>query len=216
MTRKRISGFSIIILAAGSAERFGSVKLLSLLGGRTMLEHAISRAADVGPDEIIVVSTPGLRATVAGIESPVPIVSAVPPPTMTRSAGSSIACGAATIPGERDFAFVHLADKPLVPREVYHVSMTKHRGAPGKIIVPSHSGERGHPVLFPATFFPELKRLEGTGGGRIVLNRHPESVLCYESGSETVTADIDSPEDYRDYIGKFRSLIDADSGPDCS
>ena len=216
MTRKQPSGFSVIILAAGSAERFGTDKLRSKLGDRTMLEHAIARAAQVSPGEIIVVSTPELRALVVEIESPVTIVAIVPPSSMAGTAGGSIACGMESIPVERDFTFVHLADKPLVPPEVYRISIAIHLEEPRRIIVPSHRGERGHPVLFPKTFFPELKRLEGIEGGRIVLDMHPDSVLCYESGSETVTIDIDSPEEYREYVRKFQSLIDADIDPDCS
>jgi len=44
---------------------------------------------------------------------------------------------------------VSLVDHPLVSRDTYLVLVEKSGQSPGKIMIPTHGGRRGHPVLLP-------------------------------------------------------------------
>ena len=46
---------SAVVLAAGSATRFGSVKLLAPLNGRPLLQHVLDALADAGLNDVVVV-----------------------------------------------------------------------------------------------------------------------------------------------------------------
>ena len=64
-----------------------------------------------------------------------------------------------------------------------------------RIVVPSHEGRRGNPVLWGRDFFGELEVLTGDQGGKPLLEAHAEWVVDIEAGSDTVHRDFDVPGD---------------------
>ena len=61
------------------------------------------------------------------------------------------------------------------------------------IIVPTYEGQRGHPVLFQAMHFANLKKLDGDKGGRSIITACP-NVLDFAVNDEGVCLDIDTQE----------------------
>ena len=56
------------------------------------------------------------------------------------------------------------------------------------IVVPTHGGRRGNPVLWSRRFFPELMAVAGDKGGREILADYPDEI------AEAAAVDIDTPE----------------------
>ena len=54
-TRQRTDGLYAVVLAAGASTRFGSVKQLVRIAGRPLLHTAVTRAAEVTGNALIVV-----------------------------------------------------------------------------------------------------------------------------------------------------------------
>ena len=72
------------------------------------------------------------------------------------------------------------------------MSQTK-AAADTPIVVPTHGGRRGNPVLWPRRCFADLAAVEGDKGGRELIARQGDAVVAVEIGAAAST-DIDTPE----------------------
>jgi len=71
------------------------------------------------------------------------------------------------------------------------------------IVSGAFNGKHCSPVIFPAALAGELSRLDGSIGGRTVMNAHPDLILYSPLRSEIEAFDIDTPEDFKraeDYL----------------
>ena len=113
---------------------------------------------------------------------------------------SSVQCGLRAFGDELAAVFVWPVDHPLVERDtvVAMIAALKSTGAP--VVVPTHGGRRGHPVLFAARVFPELLAADRSHGARSVVHAHEDRLeLPVTDGG--VVVDIDTPEDYARVFG---------------
>ena len=66
------------------------------------------------------------------------------------------------------------------------------------IVVASHAGRHGHPILLSKKLFNEIELIdEATFGLKSVVDRHESEVQTVETGSENVLLDIDTPKDLK-------------------
>ena len=181
MTTPRIA--SIVLAAGGSSRMEGRHKLLERVGDGPLLLHGVRAALAFGGPVVVVTG-----GEAAAVESHLPAgVRVVRNPAWTEGMSTSIRAGVEALPAGVDAAFVLLADMPAV--EVRHLRELAARWVPGAIVVPTHDGVRGNPVLWSAEHFPELARLEGDRGGKPLLNRHADAVVevsCDSAGSRDV------------------------------
>lgn len=181
-----------IVLAAGRARRFGSAKPLALYEGRPLVRHVVE-VLDV-PDVqelLVVVPTPEelYRAALVGTRART-LVNDQPDEGMSRSL--RIALGA--LAPSTDAIVIALADQPTIERDVVESLIREWRRTHQHIIAPVYRGERGHPVLFDATTWPELRAVTGDRGARDVIDRDPRRVLLLPFDRD-VPRDVDTPED---------------------
>ncbi|GGZ24401.1 nucleotidyltransferase family protein [Asticcacaulis endophyticus] len=172
-----------IILAAGASRRFGTEdKLQARLADRTVLDAAI-------------VATEGLAQRIVVTRAPTPVpegVKVVINPDADAGMGGSLALGVASL-APCDGVFVVLGDMPLIPQTVY-VQLADR--LPGHdIVVPTHDGRDGHPVLFAATCFDDLRALSGDTGARGLITGGRYRVARLEVGTEAIVQDIDTKDD---------------------
>ena len=180
-----------VLLAAGSARRFGGAKLLADLHGRAVIRWSADALVAAGIAEPIVVVPPGhddLRGALRGLRCRF-----VVNPEPERGMGRSLALGVAAVAGGRDWIVIALGDEPgLDPAWIGRLAAHQ---APGiAIIAATFSGERGHPVLFHRSVFPELAALDGDRGARAVVDRDPARTVLVELGAPR-SGDVDTPED---------------------
>jgi molybdenum cofactor cytidylyltransferase len=187
MTPPPIPGAEGIILAAGTSFRAGAFKPALDLGGRPMVIRCIE-GMRTACARIIVVG--GFRfpmlcemlADLGGVEC---IENPLFPLGMFTSVKRGLSLSAS------DSVFLLPVDTPLVPPHVY-LSLL-HR--PGKIVVPTHGGRRGHPVLLRRSVIPPILGEPDSSSLRDVIHRIGPEFL--EVDTPEVLRDIDTPEDYR-------------------
>jgi molybdenum cofactor cytidylyltransferase len=173
-----------LVLAAGSARRFGADKLAAQFRGEPLLTHAIRAARAAPVTRVVVIGQqvdPGDWPGEPAVEC-LPIAS----PALSVTLAAGIAAVA-----QADGAFVFLGDMPLVPPELA-AQLADTLGA-RYAAAPRHHGIPGHPVLFARRAFADLEALTGdAGAGRLLRSR---DVLWLDVADEGVVLDIDRPED---------------------
>lgn len=182
-----------VVLAAGSASRFGSAKQLEPWRGSPLVAHAVRLAESVCGARSILVTGYEWRA----------VVDACRPLRgffvnfrgFEAGMATSIACGVRAVAGAADAVLLLLADQPLVTRDHLQQLIARRAASPGDIVASAYGGTRGPPVIFPARTFGRLVQLEGDRGAREILAE--EGARVQEVPFADAAVDIDRPEDLR-------------------
>lgn len=182
-----------VVLAAGSASRFGKQKLLATLDGKPLVRWAVEAAVASAVDRVLVVLGAEGEAVCGALDG-LP-VTAVRNPGHRAGMASSIRAGVAALAPETEWAVILLGDQPRVGAGVVdRVLEAREEGRP--VVAPFYRGEQGNPVLFHASVFGELRALEGDRGARSVVERDPSRVTRVEL-ELPFPEDVDTPEDHR-------------------
>jgi 4-nitrophenyl phosphatase len=184
-----------IVLAAGESQRFGQPKQLLPVGNKTMIQHVVDVVLYSPVQQVIVVL--GCRA--AEIEASVADrpVQVVVNQEWKSGLSSSVQAGLSAVEPEVSAAIFILADQPGVTAEVIAKLVERYRENRAPIVVPTHQGRRGNPVLFNRSLFAELLQVKGDQGGRQLITEHAGRVEEVEVGTEAIFTDIDTADDYR-------------------
>jgi len=89
------------------------------------------------------------------------------------------------------------ADQPFLQAGSIRDLCSAFRRNPACIVSAAFNGKHCSPVIFPAVLANELSRLDGSIGGRTVMNAHPDLILYSPLRSEMEAFDIDTPEDFK-------------------
>ena len=175
-----------IVLAAGSARRFGSDKLSAPFHGEPLVHHAIRAARAAPVDRVIVVGSERLAIGEWPERPPVELVRIA-----SNALSESLKAGIAAT-GESDGAFVFLGDMPLIPHGIAARLSARLYGH--FAVVPRHAGANGHPVLLSRRAFGEVIGLSGDeGAGRLLKRR--DDVAFVDVAEEAILLDVDRAED---------------------
>ena len=180
-----------LLLAAGSATRFGSDKLRHELPHGVSLAVQAARHLKTAVPRIVAVVRPGADATAQalGAEGCEIVVCE----RAAEGMGASLAC-AARAAGAADGYLVALADMPFVrPSSIAAVRDALAAGA--LIAAPYFRARRGHPVGIAGNLRAELERLSGDEGARKILAARENELVKVPVGDPGVVRDIDWPED---------------------
>ena len=88
------------------------------------------------------------------------------------------------------------ADQPFLQADSIRDLCTVFQNNPNHIVSAAFNGKHCSPVIFPAALAGELSRLDGSIGGRTVMNAHPDLILYSPLRSKMEAFDIDTPEDF--------------------
>lgn len=180
-----------ILLAAGSARRFGSEKLFAPYLGRPLYEHALEA----------LVSSPGVGETLVIVRPDFPLpperprVRFVVNPDHAEGMASSLRAGVRAASAESTAYLIALADMPAVSVNLIAVLIALHRTSGACVAVPRYEGRRGHPVLIDAGLREALLALSGDVGAREIIAAHPEWVAYVNTDDAGVVFDVDEPAD---------------------
>ncbi len=190
----RAPRIAAIVLAAGQSRRMGPVnKLLTEIDGTAMIARVVDGALATRASPIIVVTgheQGRVRQALRGRR-----VTFVANPDYADGLSTSLARGIDAVPADRDGAIVCLGDMPdvtagQIDRLVAAFNPTEGRG----IIVPTHRGKRGNPVLWGRMFFSDIRRIAGDVGARHLIGEHEDQVAEVAMDDAAVLTDIDTPE----------------------
>ena len=164
------SRVAAIILAAGGSSRFGSPKQLARWGDKTFIEQVTDTAlaSSAGPVTVVLGAEADQCRAVLG-NRPVRIVINE---AWAQGQSTSMQAGLTALPGHSGGALFLLVDLPGVTPELIHQLIQRHRETLAPLVWPEFEGQRGNPVLFDRSLFPELQQISGDTGGRPVVLRH--------------------------------------------
>jgi len=92
-------------------------------------------------------------------------------------------------------------DQPLVAAATVRDVIAAWRRTLAPIVRPCRGARHGHPVLFDARVFPELRAADLAAGARPVVRAHAADLVDVPSDDPGAFDDIDTPEDYRRVFG---------------
>lgn len=185
------SNLHTLVLAAGSASRFGSPKQLARIGGQMLLQKAVSQATEVSGHAVTVVLgayaeqlTQLLRHSPATVEIN---------RHWQEGLASSLRLGIQRLPGSCEGVLVTLADQVAIRSFDLRRLASAWRRQPEWLIAASYDGHTGVPAIFPSWCFADFAALRGDAGARSILARHADR--CLRIPMPNAAVDIDRPED---------------------
>ncbi|MBT6119670.1 MAG: NTP transferase domain-containing protein, partial [Rhodospirillaceae bacterium] len=192
---QRAPRIGAVVLAAGQSRRMGAInKLLAKIEGVPMILRSLdavlaSRAAPV----VVVTGHEAERVAEAiGHRRKVEIVHN---PAHAEGLSTSLGRGLGALPAGIDGALVCLGDMPRVSAKEIDRLIDAFNPAEGRaIVVPTHGGKRGNPVLFAKRFFAEMAAVSGDVGARHLIGEHDDVVAEVEMAEDGVLLDVDSPD----------------------
>jgi molybdenum cofactor cytidylyltransferase len=202
MTAQRRSTLEIaaIVLAAGGSTRMGELKQLLPLGGKPMVRHTCETACAAGLGQVVVVlgaQAGDVQRALAGLP-----VEFVVNEGWAGGMSTSLRAGLRALRTEIEAVLIVLADQPTVSPEILRLIVDRYRATDAPIIAPYYHGQRGNPVLFSRTLFPDLLAVTGDRGGRDLFARHRDSLERLDTDDPAVVLDVDTRQDYK----KVKSL----------
>jgi len=191
---------SALVLASGRSRRMGVQKLLLPVGAQPLIARVVDEVLRSPVDEaVVVIGHDGERITEALAGRRVRFITN---PDTEGEMLSSVRCGLRAMPEACDAVLLVLGDQPGLKAEVIAGLVRAFRKTDRGIVVPTHSGRRGHPLLFSMHYRNEILSRYDDVGVRGLLQSHPEDVLEVEVAAPGVLEDMDVPEDYRRTVGR--------------
>lgn len=187
------------ILAAGSSERMGRPKQLLLIDGQPMVRHVTETVCASGLAQVIVVlgaHAETVEMALAGL--PVEIVRN---PAWREGLSTSLHTGIDALRPGIGAALVVLADQPALTPSLLQQLVERYHATQAPIIAPFYRGQRGNPVLFDRSLFPELLAVHGDRGARKVIERYAEQMERVPCEDPAVVQDVDTLQDYETVTG---------------
>jgi CTP:molybdopterin cytidylyltransferase MocA len=104
---------------------------------------------------------------------------------------------------ERTRAFVlALVDQPQIEVEMINLVIDEFERSPAIIVIPTHEGKGGHPIVIDVSLKEEILTLDLEQGLRQVVRAHLDKVLRVEVANPVVLEDFDLPEDYQRLLNR--------------
>ncbi len=194
--------FAGVVLAAGTATRFGGGKVRAPLDGRPLVAHVLAAAREAALARIVLVlgrdaiavRVALLAVDPAALDGVLVAVNGAP----ERGLASSLRLGmaAATAEPAPSGVLVLLGDQPRVRADVIAGVMTAVMAAPptALAVAPTYDDDAApNPVLLLPPAWPLVAGLQGDRGLGPLLAAHPELVIHVPVGGSN--PDVDTPTD---------------------
>ena len=180
-----------LLLAAGSASRFGSDKLQHPLPHGVSIAVQAARHLKAEIPRVVAAVRPQAAETARALEAEGCEV--VICERAAEGMGASLAC-AARAAGDADGYLVALADMPFVRRST--IAAVREALARGALLAaPYWRARRGHPVGFAGRLRGALEASSGDEGARRLLEAHAAELVKVPVGDPGAIRDIDQPSD---------------------
>ncbi len=195
-----------VVPACGISKRMGGgAKLLLPLGGVPLVRRVVGALRGGGVDRVLVVTT--TEAQLAGADGIAEEAArggaeVVRLERRTLDMRGTVEAGMGVLL-EWGEGIEHLVvvpgDSPGVTARVVARVVEVAREARGRIVVASHGGKRGHPLVLPWEMAALIEGLPEGVGINALLDRAAEQVLMVEVSEAGVLWDMDTPEEYREW-----------------
>ncbi len=180
-----------VVLAAGLGQRMGGKKMLAEFEGSSLVATTVANIRASGVDEVIIVT--GQDAVLVADAVRGSKVRIVHNPDFETGMASSLRVGVEAAKSA-DAVVICLGDMPrvksaVIDRMIAAFNPTEHRS----IVVPTHQGQFGNPVLWGAEHFERLTAMQGDKGARALIAGLKSEATEIEADAG-VLMDADTPE----------------------
>jgi molybdenum cofactor cytidylyltransferase len=188
---------SLIVLAAGKSTRMrGRNKLLARIHKKAIIRRVVETALSAYIDEVIVVL--GWEANKVRNELRDLPCRFVMNEDYAKGQSGSVKAGLAEIEAGTEAVLILPGDVAMIDTHSINKVIEAYNKRNSPIVVASHAGRHGHPILLSEKLFNEIELIdEATFGLKSVVDRHESEVQTVETGSENVLLDIDTPQDLK-------------------
>jgi molybdenum cofactor cytidylyltransferase len=188
--KRRVEG---VILAAGLSTRSGRYKMALPLGDRTVIQRSVEGM--YGAVDRIWVVVGWQAEQVRALLAPYSKVECVPNEAFRQGMFSSIKTGLAHVNARR--AFLLPGDCALVRPDTYIQLLS----VQADIVIPTHGGRKGHPVLLNHKVISEILALPDDAILRDYIQAKGFATL--EVGDSSIVLDLDTPQDYETLRARY-------------
>ena len=195
--------YAAIVLAGGLSTRMMDFKPLLPLGDETITDHVIAIFLKNKVD-VFLVAGYCHEDLAAGIKNR--NITIVFNPDYEKGMFSSIQAGVRRLPPGYQAFFILPVDIPLVRPETIRQLLNTAAENPNRIIYPVFEGKRGHPPRIPVALSPDILGWKKGGGLKAVLKSHEKMALEVPVTDSNILFDIDTPEDYKELLERFKGL----------
>ena len=183
-----------LILAAGEATRLGEPKAAAVAHGKTFAAHVASALQQGGLSRILAVvgihetASASAFGAIAGVEC---LQIGHP----ERGPIASLCLGLERLSQSTSCTGVVVApvDHPDIQAATITCVLEAAAGSSRPIVVPCHTGKRGHPTYFAREVWPEFAAPDLHEGARSVVRRDETRVLEVEVPDHGILRNIDTP-----------------------
>jgi molybdenum cofactor cytidylyltransferase len=188
------------ILAAGESRRMGRPKALLPFEGLTFVEHLLQ--ATNHPRVGIVRVVLGANAESIQAELKLDQETVVVNQDWQQGQLSSIQSAIRSLPADETAGLLLCpVDHPLISSQLVSRLIAEFDSDRKLIVVPTHQGRRGHPVIFHASLYAELLDASPNVGARQVVWAHPDAIAEIETDESGVILNLNDPETMRKALG---------------
>jgi len=174
----------------------GRDKALLTYRGRTFLDNIIQTLRSAGIERIAVVL--GHHADEIRTATNLEGVEVVINSEYRCGQTSSLQAGLRAL-GRPDLEAVVLClvDHPAVSANAVRKLVEYFQQSRAPVVIPTHQGQRGHPVVISVAVFPELMSLGPGQGANTIIREHRAATQFVEVGDSGILLDVDAPEAYQ-------------------
>jgi CTP:molybdopterin cytidylyltransferase MocA len=191
------AALAAVVLAAGASRRMGAPKAAVRLGDETLLARVVDALAAAACAPIVVVvgvHEAAVRAALPARSTAHVVVNDAPERGQLSSLQTALRhLGhiAPSTPG----AVVALVDHPMIARQTVAQLVRAAEAGSHPIVVPTHEGRRGHPIVLLRTVWDEVLATPAGESARAVVGRDRGRVLEVAVADRGILIDVDTPED---------------------
>jgi molybdenum cofactor cytidylyltransferase len=191
-----------LILAAGQSRRMGKDnKLTMLVQGKPMVRYPVEAAKAAGIKDILIVTghqEQEVRSVIGKAD-----VQYITNDQYADGLSTSLIAGIGQIPDSASHALVMLGDMPKISAAMVSKMLENAENAdPATIVMATHDGKRGNPVLWPRLYFDALEKVAGDTGARHIIGQNMDHVVEVELGP-AASLDIDTPEAFEAFVSRL-------------
>ena len=181
-----------VVLAAGTASRFGGTKQVVVVDGKPLAQHTIDALESAGVGEVIVVTGYDAVKVASALTLP-PHGRIVYNPAFKDGQATSLAAAIHALDDESEAAVILMADQPGVTSDVICALVERFRATRRQVVRAMYEDGPG-PSLLSREIYAEAGHLHGDVGARILIASHPEWVEEVEVEGRA-PLDVDEPAD---------------------
>ncbi len=187
-----------IILAAGSSRRMGRVKALLPWGDSLLLERVIDNASHSRLDSVMVVL--GHEADIIMERIDFKGVRVIVNSDYNTGQSSSLRASLCALGDDTDAAMFLLGDQPFISVQIIDKLICTFCRHPSGLLIPTHRGKRGNPVLVHKSVFGMIQKITGDTGARALFDSLSGQITEVEVLDPGILLDIDTPADYQKLV----------------